>query len=159
MWARRWVAPTSPASAGDAAAAIHAAPEPALLQTPIEPVSPTGPSRPPAWDRDEALALCGGDSELLISCTDGIPEEVSLLVAAIKAALAEGDGARVAAAAHRLKGSLLLVAAARSAELARALEVAGFAGDLERIHQTLGPFERELAVLTRELREFQRGTS
>ena len=35
VWARRWVAPTSPASAGDAAAAIHAAPEPALLQTPI----------------------------------------------------------------------------------------------------------------------------
>lgn len=90
--------------------------------------SASEPATPP-FDSAEALELCGGDPEFLKTVFAEVPKECRERIADLRAALAAGDAAAQRAAAHRMKGSLLLIAARPAAELARRLELAGAAGE------------------------------
>lgn len=128
-------------AAGSVTQAKAAPAEPTPSAAPAPP-SPPAPSSPP-YDPAEALELCGGDPEFLKTIFVEVPKECRERMADIRAAFTAGDAAAQRAAAHRMKGSLLLIAARPAAELARGLEHAGAAGQV-------GP-EEQVEALARAL--------
>lgn len=71
-------------------------------------------------------------------------EDVASQLERLKSALADGDAAALAAAAHRVKGASLSIGAARVATLASELEAAGRADDLSGCGALLAAFQSEL---------------
>ena len=100
---------------------------------------------PPLWDRVAMLALMGNDTELCAEILQLFLEDAPPMVAAIQSALAEEDLATAGRVAHKLKGSLLNLAARPVADVAHTL--AHHAGPLEDARQ-LG---RDLAALMARL--------
>ena len=110
-------------------------------------VAPPRSTEAPAFNVSEALALCDADPGLLRSILAGMRSECESQIAEIRAALAGGDVALLRLAAHRLKGSLLIVAARPAADLALSLERAGVAGDLAAGAPLVGALDDELRRL------------
>lgn len=104
-----------------------------------------------AFDPEEALELCGGDQALLAEIAGELPAECWSQVEAIRDGLRSGSVSAVRAAAHRLKGTLLAVAATPSAELAATLERRAIAEDLDEMPLILRTLEGELHRLDRAL--------
>ncbi len=126
-------------------ASVAAGPATQAKAAPAEPPASAAPAppSPPSYDPAEALELCGGDPEFLKTIFVEVPKECRERMADIRAAFTAGDAAAQKAAAHRMKGSLLLIAARPAAELARGLEHAGAAGQV-------GP-EEQVEALARAL--------
>lgn len=104
-----------------------------------------------AFDPEEALELCGGDEALLREIAGELTAECWSQVEALRAGLRSGSASTVRAAAHRLKSTLLAVAATPSAELAATLERRAIAEELGEIPLILGALEGELHRLDRAL--------
>ncbi len=83
------------------------------------------------WDREEALARVGGDTELLADLVRLFCEESPKLVAAVREAVERRDSRALERAAHTLKGSVSNFAARPATETALRLELMGRAGQLD----------------------------
>lgn len=103
------------------------------------------------FDRTVALARANGDSALLAELSGLFLDETPQTLAAIERALATSDLAAVERLAHRLKGSLLTLAASPAAGLALELETAARSRSLETCAPMLAELTEELALLTPEL--------
>jgi len=122
----------------------------AEARTAEEPV----PSGDATWDQAVALARVDGDPEILRDVVGtllaDLPREREVVDAAVRA----GDSARLADAAHSLKGALAAVSARGSHTAAEALERVARAGNLDGCSGGLATLQHEVARLMTDLQRF-----
>jgi HPt (histidine-containing phosphotransfer) domain-containing protein len=109
-------------------------------------------SASPPFDRTEALQRCDGSAELLEKILASLEHEGVTQTAELDDAIAQGDAPRVSRTAHRLKGSLMCIAAGPAEAATLALEHSGRAGDLSMAKAQLATLRAELARLYPALR-------
>jgi signal transduction histidine kinase/CheY-like chemotaxis protein len=103
-------------------------------------------------DFDKIAERLGGDMSLFQSAINLFEEDCPLLMARIRAAIEARDFMELSAAAHALKGSLLVLSAQRAADAALALEQIGQERQLQGAPETLKLLESEIAALLVELK-------
>jgi HPt (histidine-containing phosphotransfer) domain-containing protein len=94
-----------------------------------------------------------GDRDLLAELVALFDDEQPGLVAALRAAIAAGDGTALQRAAHTLKGAVSNFCAPPARELAHAMERAGASGDLVQATALLPELEASLAGLVSALHQ------
>lgn len=104
-------------------------------------------------DLDEALARIDHDRDLFCTLADLLIEQGPKDLSAVQAAVAAGDAAAVARAAHRLKGAVLQFAAPTVYQSVAELEALGKAQTLATAEQVCVQVERGLTQLLEALRE------
>jgi CheY-like chemotaxis protein len=102
---------------------------------------------------DESALLGGvaGDRKLLRELVQIFLADSPPRIAAIRAAVAKGDAAALATAAHSIKSSAGIFSKAGVFEAARVLETQGREGDLRGAGETLARLESEMVRLTESL--------
>jgi len=110
-------------------------------------------SSEPAFDPVLAQSLCGDDPDLLAEILAEMRVECRSQVAAIQTAVAAGSAPQAHVAAHRLKGSLLMIAAGPTAELAATIERLALAEKIAEVPELLAALERELVRLEQAIAE------
>ena len=110
------------------------------IPTPAEPA--------PAFNLAQALASVDGDMALLKELAEVFVEACPGLLAAIPAALANGDSQALMRAAHALRGTVGTFAAQAASDMALQLEMMGKNGELHGAHQTYAALEAEVQHLT-----------
>ena len=108
-------------------------------------------------DLSEALSQADGDRDLVITLAGLFLQESPKEVAAAKAALARQDAAGLAAAAHKLKGSIIPICAPRLFASAKRLEELGRQGELVEAAAVCADIDRLLAEVHDALRELIAG--
>jgi len=104
-----------------------------------------GPSAlPRPIDEEEALERVGGEWSLLVELAGMCLADTPAALDNIRGALAGGDARSLQRAAHKLKGSLLVLAADSASEAASRLEALGASGSLDAAASALATLEREL---------------
>lgn len=95
-------------------------------------------------DEEAALERAGGEHSLLVElanmCIADTPDALEM----IRSAVASGDAKGIQRAAHKLKGSLLVLAADPASEAAYRLETLGAEGSLDNAATALSTLEQEL---------------
>ena len=94
-----------------------------------------------------------GDMELLAEVVGVFLEQKDIQVRELDEACASGDPRRVSEAAHKLKGGLLTIGAAATAEVARQLESQGRKEDLSQVARTQACLHQEMERLLPALSE------
>jgi signal transduction histidine kinase/DNA-binding response OmpR family regulator/HPt (histidine-containing phosphotransfer) domain-containing protein len=119
---------------------------------------PAGPPGEPAEDGDrpsfdKALALqrVGGRESTLCRLATVFLQNRDAMLSGVRDAIDAGDGESLRKAAHRLKGSLALLAAGPAHDAAYRLELAGREGRLEDAEPTWEVLQREVSRLSSEL--------
>jgi HPt (histidine-containing phosphotransfer) domain-containing protein len=108
-------------------------------------------------DLSEALSRADGDQELYLTLAGIFLEESPKEAAAARAALERQDGTGLAAAAHKLKGSVIQMCAPRLFESAKRLEELGRRGELAEASLVCADVETCLAEVHAALRELITG--
>jgi signal transduction histidine kinase/HPt (histidine-containing phosphotransfer) domain-containing protein len=103
------------------------------------------------FDRESALAVAGGDAQLLKELAELFLQEYPRLIADLRTAVRERDAKKLNAGAHALKGAVANFGARAAVEAALWLEARGRAGEMEGIDDGLASLERILAPLLLEL--------
>jgi two-component system, sensor histidine kinase and response regulator len=140
MGGRIWV--TSQAGAGSQ---FHFTVGEAVPLTPHDDLADPIKPEAPAWRRDQALALLGGDADLLAELMPLLRQDANERVSALQAAVAAQDSDTVAGLTHNLAGSAdnlaakSLAAAARDVgQAAHLQDWAGASAALQRVvHEVL----------------------
>ena len=91
-----------------------------------------------------ALAAVGGDRALLATVVELFAGQRPELMALIRKAIADGDGAAAAVAAHTLGGSLAVLGASQAWDAAKRLERLGKAGDVAALPEACAALEAQL---------------
>ncbi len=98
-------------------------------------------------DEEAALERVGGEHELLAELANMCLVDTPDALEAIRSAVAGSDAQAVQRTAHRLKGSLLVLAADPASEAAYRLEALGAEGALDTAAAALAQLEVEIARL------------
>jgi HPt (histidine-containing phosphotransfer) domain-containing protein len=106
-----------------------------------------------AIDLSEALSRVDGDRDLFLTLAGIFLEESPKEAAAARAALQRQDGAGLAAAAHKLKGSVLEICAPRLFECTKRLEDLGRRGEFSEASSVCVDVEVCLAEVQDALRK------
>jgi CheY-like chemotaxis protein len=114
-------------------------------------VDPTAGENEPVLDRADALARLGDDESLLAELAAVLLETMPPSLAAIHAAVENGDADGLRESAHSLKGAAQNLSARAVAERARALEEAGRSRNLRPTFTLLVQLEKEIDRLRPEL--------
>jgi len=104
-------------------------------------------------DEAEALERVGGARSLLVELAGMCLADTPNALSSIRGALAGGDARSLQRAAHKLKGSLLVLAADDASEAASRLEALGASGSLGNAAAALATLEHEIDRLRPVLRE------
>jgi PAS domain S-box-containing protein len=102
-------------------------------------------------DAKEITARIGGDSELLVDISRLFVTHSTEMLQALHDAAAARDAAAVSSAAHAIKGSIGNFTQGPAFEMARTIEKAADAGDLDAACALLSDFDREVGKLCRVL--------
>jgi len=134
------------------AAALFRAIDQVLLRCPRQaapPASPPEPVRPegPTVDVAMALAYVEGDRQVLGRLARAFLGDCPVVTAEMGLAVQGRDGPRLRAAAHKLKGSLALLAAEPARRLAEQLETIGANQEWHRVKDVMRPLEKELIAV------------
>jgi len=105
----------------------------------------------------EALNRVDGDQDLFLSLAQIFLEESPKEAGAARAALERQDGAGLAAAAHKLKGSVMELCAPRLFESSKRLEDLGRRGEFAEASSVCADVETRLAEVHAALRELITG--
>jgi HPt (histidine-containing phosphotransfer) domain-containing protein len=105
----------------------------------------------------EALNRVDGDHDLFLTLAQIFLEESPKDAAAARAALERQDGAALAAAAHKLKGSVMELCAPRLFESSKRLEELGRLGEFAGASSVCADVETHLAEVHAALRELIAG--
>lgn len=103
------------------------------------------------FDAARLLALAGGDEALVKVVVNVFLSDAPSLWNSLEEASEQGDADALARAAHKLKGSLLNMAAGPALAVARELEVLAREGRLEEARQRVSTLRAELARLRKAL--------
>lgn len=125
---------------------------------PAEPVHTASESSRPensssSWNRAEALALIGGDNDLLQDLCNIFLEESPKLLSKLRQAVADRNFEAVQRAAHSLKGEASYLGAAAASQNARQLEQMAEQKTLDGAAEQLTILERQLDKLYCALKE------
>ena len=104
-----------------------------------------------AFDSEELLARVDHDRELLRDLLLIFKEEFPRYLLALREAVEAGDGRRVAAVAHTIKGMLSNLAATQAAATAARLEHMGRQGEPSGFQEAFAAFERDAMKLLPQL--------
>ena len=107
----------------------------------------TAPDETCPLDEDVALERAGGDHALLVDLAGMCLSDGPAALQRIREGLAGRDSKAVERAAHKLKGSLLVLAADPASEAAYRVEALGAQGALDQAALALGALESELERL------------
>ena len=105
----------------------------------------------------EALNRLDGDQDLFLTLAQIFLDESPKEAVAARAALERLDGAGLAAAAHKLKGSVMELCAPRLFESAKRLEELGRQGEFAEASSVCADVETRLAEVHAALRELITG--
>jgi histidine phosphotransfer protein HptB len=105
----------------------------------------------------EALNRVDGDQDLFLTLANIFLDESPKEAVAARAALERLDGAGLAAAAHKLKGSVMELCAPRLFESAKRLEELGRLGEFAEASSVCADVETHLAEVHAALRELITG--
>ena len=105
----------------------------------------------PAFDEKAVLARVGGNRELLADLVEVLYQDCGTQMAELETSLRTGDARGVQSAAHTIKGMVNFFGAARAADAARRLELAGERGELSGAVEAFAELSRELEALTAAL--------
>ena len=108
-------------------------------------------------DLPEALSRADGDQALFLTLAGLFLQESPKMAAAARAALGRQDCAGLAAAAHKLKGSVMAMCAPRLFERTNRLEELGRRGELAEASLVCAEVETRLAEVHAALRELITG--
>jgi HPt (histidine-containing phosphotransfer) domain-containing protein len=108
-------------------------------------------------DLPEALSRADGDQDLFLTLAGLFLQESPKEAAAARAALGRQDRAGLAAAAHKLKGSVMAMCAPRLFESAKRLEELGRRGEFTEASSVCADVETCLAEVHAALRELITG--
>jgi len=104
-------------------------------------------SGPRPMDEEAALDRAGGEHSLLVELANMCLAETPDALDSIRSAVADGDAKAIQRTAHKLKGSLLVLAADPASEAAYRLETLGAEGTLDKVAAALSNLEQELERL------------
>ena len=110
-----------------------------------------------ALNLPEALNRVDGDQDLFLTLAQIFLDESPKEAGAARAALDRQDGAGLAAAAHKLKGSVMELCAPRLFESAKLLEELGRQGKFSEASSVCADVETRLAEVHAALRELIAG--
>jgi HPt (histidine-containing phosphotransfer) domain-containing protein len=110
-----------------------------------------------ALNLPEALNRVDGDQDLFLTLAQIFLDESPKEAVAARAALERQDGAGLAAAAHKLKGSVMELCAPRLFESAKRLEELGRQGEFAEASSVCANVETHLAEVHAALRELITG--
>lgn len=99
------------------------------------------------WNREFALEQAGEDEELLAELLSLLIESSDHDLAKIKEGYAQQDAAKMADAAHSIKGAAASLGIEKLRQLAYDMEKAGRSGDLAGAFAFLAPLESAVAEL------------
>ncbi len=105
------------------------------------------------FDLSKALSQADGDQDLFLTLAEIFLQESPKAAAAARAALERLDGAGLAAAAHKLKGSVIQMCATRLFESTKRLEELGRQGELAEALSVCMVVETHLDEVHAALRE------
>lgn len=98
-------------------------------------------------DEEAALERAGGEHDLLVELAGLCLADAPAALDDIRSALEQGDAKALQRAAHKLKGSLLVLAADPASDAAYRLETIGAQGALDRAASALATLEAEIERL------------
>jgi HPt (histidine-containing phosphotransfer) domain-containing protein len=110
-----------------------------------------------ALNLGEALNRVDGDQDLFLTLAQIFLEQGPKDAVAIRAALERQDGTGLAAAAHKLKGSVMELCAPRLFESAKRLEELGRQGKFAEASSVCADVETDLAEVQAVLKELMAG--
>jgi two-component system sensor histidine kinase/response regulator len=108
-------------------------------------------TEPPVLDKTALYDQVGDEPELLLHVIGLFLKDSRTTLEHIRDGFSRRDGDTIGRGAHRLKGALLLLGAARAAEVARQLEQLGQEGYVDQAALTLTELQGELTRLEPEL--------
>lgn len=111
----------------------------------------------PVFDHAEAVQRCFGQDRMFRKMVEDLFEEAEPLLDRLRAAQGQGDAAELAATAHRLKNTVVYLAARPAARVAQRLVDLGHAGDLTAAAVVIDELDRELERLKSALAEHRGG--
>jgi len=104
-----------------------------------------------AFDLSRALSLTGGDRAILVRLARAFLEDSPQVLLQLDRARREADGEAIAALAHRLKGSLKLLAAGKALDIVEQLEEMAQRGLAPHSQHMLECLTQEVSLLQDEL--------
>ena len=122
-------------------------PEPVSTSIPVPRPEHTAAADVAGFDHEAALARMGGNLQLFREVAIMFASDSPNLLAEIRDAAGLGDGPRLCAAAHSLRGALGYVGAHAPVQLARKLESSGKTGDFAAADRDAEALVAELARL------------
>ncbi|MGC9453739.1 MAG: response regulator [Phycisphaerae bacterium] len=132
------------------------------METSDESVSEKAPEEPSeapwvvSFDEREALRRVGGKRETLCRLAKVFDENRDTMLTAVAEALDAGDAERLRQAAHRLKGSLGLLAADAAHDAACRLELAARENRLDEAEQICSELRREVLRFSEQLASYRK---
>ncbi len=122
---------------------------PTVAPAPSEPASPAQVKIPSdledVIDEAEMMDMIGDDPELKVELFRSYAEEAPGMLSDIEAALTAEDGEALRQAAHKIKGTLIYIAAKRAADLALQMETLGREGNVAAARPIFDDFRAECA--------------
>jgi signal transduction histidine kinase/HPt (histidine-containing phosphotransfer) domain-containing protein len=113
--------------------------------------NPGGADVGDGFDRKAALAVAGGDAELLRELAELFLQEYPKLIANLRAAVQERNATKLDGSAHALKGAVANFGARAAVDAALSLEARGRSGEMAGVEQALASLEQIFESLLVEL--------
>lgn len=109
-------------------------------------------------DMAEVMEILDGDKKLLIECFDEFLSNMTQTLVEIQSAIEQKNALNLDEAAHKLKGSLGYMAAARAADIAYQLETMGKDQKLESARDMFKTLSYECEKVKEFMEQYKRDT-
>jgi HPt (histidine-containing phosphotransfer) domain-containing protein len=108
----------------------------------------------PVLDVEGTLARFGGDRDLFAELAGFLLNDLPPLFNNLQQAVTTNDASSVRGAAHAVKGLVAGCGGVRATQVAQGIEDAGRDNDIAQAAALLEPLEKELQLLTKELKAY-----